>query len=567
MPRKKTRIPLQQATEFSLRGLFLFLYQMLVSFYLARIDAVVKNRMSKNHSVAINNSDTVIVSPESLLENPVAQKPLVEASQDFLSETGLLNIAAVSIFQEDRTDGKTVSIEKQEGSKKRRGKKKRAERAMNQCASTSLTSTETSEPMADSKQRLFQPIKAMDLQAASPGTTREPSPLSICIIDDIQQYSGSALKKEFIIDDSSISVISDLTMSPFKEEESSTQSLFTVDSTASRISSLNPDAAEFCPLSLSPGGPVRRLVRKETYRKPPCYINHFPSINLINQLSTHFINSGCEGYIFGSTNYKQNELPHDVDIVIENINKDEARMKFDALLVSFQHRGAIVTENKDGSFGYKKPNRFVVPMEWGRFKIDFIVSEHDILEHSKKMDFTVGAMYFNLRQKKMYYISPLTTLVDLDAKRLQTIGDPLESFTADLSRMFRGVRLVAGEGFHFSKKSQRAINRLFAGSSNPFNQMSTGKLFQQLDLLFSSRYPAYNIQILCDMGVFFKLHSRLMDLAYCGGGKYLQQMNYIQTLHSPHAGRGSYHETVCFFQPHFGAETKEHLVLSQKSWP
>ena len=188
--------------------------------------------------------------------------------------------------------------------------------------------------------------------------------------------------------------------------------------------------------------------------------------------------------------------------------------------------------SRDGSIGYKKANRFVVPMVWNGFKIDFIVSEDGIIEHSKKMDFTVGAMYFNLRQKKMYHIRPLTTLLDLDAKRLQTIGDPLESFTADLSRIFRGVRLVAAEGFHFSQECQQAINTLFAGRKNPFNQMNTGKLFQQLDLLFSSNYAAYNIDILFQMGLLVKLHSRLMELAYCGGGIYLQQLQPPNLGHS-----------------------------------
>ena len=190
-----------------------------------------------------------------------------------------------------------------------------------------------------------------------------------------------------------------------------------------------------------------KLRLMDANQKPPCYNNNFYLRMLIDRISDIFNLSDCEGYLFGSSNYKEIEAPHDFDILIENIRTEQDKANVRALIECFRLQGGVVTaQDAFGNDGYKTGNRHVIPMLWKEWKIDFNVSEKTVVEHSAMMDFTVGALYFNLKQKNMYRISSLSTVSDLKYKRLSTIISPMESFLDDPSRIFRAIRLIASEG-------------------------------------------------------------------------------------------------------------------------
>ena len=307
----------------------------------------------------------------------------------------------------------------------------------------------------------------------------------------------------------------------------------------------------------------------ETNRQPPCYRTNRYLHDLLDLMSDNFIQSECEGYVFGSTNYKKIELPHDFDIILENIRSSHDRLNVDALIQRFKDQGGEVTARDErGIDGYRTGNRHVIPMTWKQWKLDFILSAGTVVDHSKQMDFTVGALYFNLRQKKMYRVAPFTTLFDLDRKRLCTITDPMVSFAKDPSQIFRAVRLMAAEGFHLSTDCDDAIRALFADDNNPFNSMKVGKFFQQLQLLFNSGYERENVAIMYHLGLFFKLFDRVQELGRQGGYRYVSRLEpyyyrYVYPLQPqpvyfvPHIMQG------CFFVPH----TQQMPVQPDEQYP
>jgi len=242
----------------------------------------------------------------------------------------------------------------------------------------------------------------------------------------------------------------------------------------------------------------------QTVRLPKCYANNELIRNLINQMSENFSRSLCEGYLFGSVHYKTATLPNDFDVLLPNIKSDDDRKNVDDLMKQFELQGGVVTamDGATGARGYKTGNRYVIPMRWKNWNIDFNVSDQDYDEHAQILDFTVGALYFNLRQKQMYHLPTLNSLRDVDRKRIHTISEPRISFERDPAQIFRAVRLIALEGFYLSKECDDAIQTVFSGDKNAFRNMKLGKLYQQLCLLCSQDHERKNMDTLHRLGFF-----------------------------------------------------------------
>ncbi len=66
-----------------------------------------------------------------------------------------------------------------------------------------------------------------------------------------------------------------------------------------------------------------------------------------------------------------------------------------------------------------------------------------------RRDFTINAMAFDLRHKKL--IDPHHGRRDLEAKLIKTVGAPADRFREDLSRVLRAVRFACAFGFHIEE--------------------------------------------------------------------------------------------------------------------
>jgi|GEM_PF-2207071 len=230
----------------------------------------------------------------------------------------------------------------------------------------------------------------------------------------------------------------------------------------------------------------RKQETHEIRRLPKCYETNPRLRILLEQFSDALIACNIDGYLFGSSNYKQN--PGDFDILIPNISTDAGKERLMQLIQMIESQGGVALRDKiSGELGYKKPNRYVIPLTWQDWKTDLIIEAGDFIEHAKRLDYTIGALYYSLRTSKMYCMKGFSSLTDVDDKTLRTIDDPYVSFKRDPSSIFRGIRLCALENFTFSPECLAAMHAIFVDErNNIFMSMNHGKLCQQLNLMFAT---------------------------------------------------------------------------------
>ncbi|MBP9726319.1 MAG: hypothetical protein KBD83_02480 [Gammaproteobacteria bacterium] len=124
-------------------------------------------------------------------------------------------------------------------------------------------------------------------------------------------------------------------------------------------------------------------------KKPFCSQDKY--FEFIEFFSTILERNNCDAFLFGSANYKKN--PNDLDILLSSNDMRTVNSLIGEIIL--YHDGIILAN-------YEKINRRVVKMKFYGILIDFILSSETILEHSKRLDFTIGALYFDLRRKIMF---------------------------------------------------------------------------------------------------------------------------------------------------------------------
>ena len=238
---------------------------------------------------------------------------------------------------------------------------------------------------------------------------------------------------------------------------------------------------------------------------PKCCQTNSTLKALLLQLSDIVKSSECpHAYIYGSFHFKN---PNDLDILLPNITSEESRQVARALINLLITDTGIITKTdpRTGEYGYRKHGLHIIPMDWRGIKIEWVLTEMDYKSHAMKLDFTIGAQYFNLRTLQLHGIPGLNSYNDACTKRLNTISDPRDSFSVDLSRVFRAIRLMADEGFHLSEACVSAITDIFSADFNPFTNMNPDKLCQQLNLLLQSPDPSKHVDIMHALGILNKL--------------------------------------------------------------
>jgi len=215
------------------------------------------------------------------------------------------------------------------------------------------------------------------------------------------------------------------------------------------------------------------------------------------------------------------------------------------LVQLFETQGGVaIKNNMTGELGYQTGNRYVIPVTWKNWQIDLIISEHDFIQHAKTLDFTIGAMYFSLQDKKMFCMKDFPPFIDLNEKIIQTISDPYESFKKDPSLIFRGIRLYATENFRFSPECIHAINKAFFGENNNlFMQLKRGKLYQQLNLVLTSEHEQAMWNTFFHLNLFYKLWDCLLTLPSAAGTQYISRLQHHLSSRPP--------EISSLYQPGF----------------
>lgn len=171
---------------------------------------------------------------------------------------------------------------------------------------------------------------------------------------------------------------------------------------------------------------------------------------------------------------------------------------------------------------------------------DLIKFADSIFEDSSRRDFTINAMYADYKGN---ILDPQNGILDLDQKKIRTVGNPDERFTEDALRVLRAFRFSSQLGFYIEDKSLASAIDLWSNISKvsservyeEFKKMIVGKNFvnllsiivenKLLDYLVESRYPIKASYLESRMNSYsnskFRFENFILDLA-------LSQKNYFE---------------------------------------
>ncbi len=116
-----------------------------------------------------------------------------------------------------------------------------------------------------------------------------------------------------------------------------------------------------------------------------------------------------------------------------------------------------------------------------------------------RRDFTVNALYYNVRDFSV--VDYTGGIADLEAGRLQIIGDPQVRFREDPVRMLRAVRFAAKLGFRIAPECEEAITTL----APLLAEVAPARLFDETLKLFMSGYAVETFELLRHYDLFAHL--------------------------------------------------------------
>lgn len=246
-------------------------------------------------------------------------------------------------------------------------------------------------------------------------------------------------------------------------------------------------------------------------------------------------------FLIGSANFKLDSV-HDLDILF-HIECPEDRVKARKLIRLFRKQGAKITaiDKITGELGVpklKQENRRVIPMIWNRFKLDFILFSDSLFTHASGLDYTVSAFYYDLFEEQMYGFPGLSHEHDMNKNIVDTIADPIDSFTKDPIRILRGIRIITSEPpYAFSHRCIQAIRVLSCPQNqngNIFKDVEIGRLYHYLALLCEPHCLTYSIDYLHRLSLLIPLFEIVQQDKSSKSAQYIALLlPYMQYYYPP----------------------------------
>ncbi|HCM68794.1 MAG TPA: hypothetical protein DIS62_07475 [Candidatus Kerfeldbacteria bacterium] len=137
--------------------------------------------------------------------------------------------------------------------------------------------------------------------------------------------------------------------------------------------------------------------------------------------------------------------------------------------------------------------------------------EDDLL----RRDFTVNALALNLGTGKL--IDPSGGLIDLAKKTLKTVGDPIERFHEDFTRILRCIRFACQLNFAIDPKTLKAIPKLV----HHLKERRDGKFIVPREMIAHEIIKAFvadpvrAFDLVADMGIVHQLMPELEKMKKC----------------------------------------------------
>ena len=137
--------------------------------------------------------------------------------------------------------------------------------------------------------------------------------------------------------------------------------------------------------------------------------------------------------------------------------------------------------------------------------ITFTTAEED----AKRRDFTVNGMFFDpLKNQLLDYVKGQ---VDLSAKLIRAIGDPVARFTEDRLRLFRAIRFAVQLGFQIEPETWKALIQLAPSSK----VISPERVRDELTKILTSPDPARGFDLLHESGLIAVWIPELLEMRGC----------------------------------------------------
>ncbi len=137
----------------------------------------------------------------------------------------------------------------------------------------------------------------------------------------------------------------------------------------------------------------------------------------------------------------------------------------------------------------------------------------NIVEDSKRRDFTINALYLDPIKKELYDFNG--GLYDMKQGVIDIIGDPYTRYSEDPVRMIRAMRFAAKLGFSISKRTLDPIKELSAH----LLEVSNARMFEEVNKLFLTGHGLESFRILRKYHIF--------ELLFPGTQRLLDNQNYI----------------------------------------
>lgn len=268
--------------------------------------------------------------------------------------------------------------------------------------------------------------------------------------------------------------------------------------------------------------PKTGIIHQSQGLVPMCSYN--PNYRLVLSELARLLNlekyKDLELYACGSGTIKYS--PQDLDLLSPGSENTFTRHLVFDLLEDLVSLGAKASRDAgDNHFGYLSPkvnpSRRIIQVEWWNCKLEIILTTQSLAQHAYSSYSKITALYFCLRHSEMLEIDGLGSLADLHAFIVDTVVEPMLSFTMDFNRIFKLIVLsvTAPANFHLingnipsvnydlSNRVIKTIVDLFSTSNNPFlsyNVMLT-KLRPRLAAIFAYDDPLPIIRALYDLNI------------------------------------------------------------------
>ena len=191
---------------------------------------------------------------------------------------------------------------------------------------------------------------------------------------------------------------------------------------------------------------------------------------------------------------------------VENLFEDtlDIGKKFGTITVVLdEFKFEVTTFRKDFNYDGRHPSG----VEFGDLKTDAI-----------RRDFTINALYFDLKNNKL--IDYVGGLSDINSKTIRTVKKPLDRFKEDKLRMLRAVRFASELGWKIEKQTYNAIKSL----SQDIDIIKKERWFNEFYKIIISPNPLKGLKLLLDTDLLQNYLSHDLE-------EFFEQVNKLKSLY------------------------------------